>query len=531
MIDARLLARIRKCVSSFMKSQHRKKGLKVFAALAVLYAIAFSGETLWRRRTRAVVLEPSKSSYFHYEFIEIRLSSRDPALRRRWRQSPPKVVVTRGGQPVTTIASIREMALQPDESTGMWSARWPCPWNAPTGVYELKLVEPGDLGERLTARPFSIRRRKPKPVPHRFAVLTLESVRPLRTMKVRTPDGEIKDWRGLFDWVEYIGADAFWVLAGRTPGDRPQEVWLSHNLPMIPELAKESRRRGIKFGVYVMCYLTLSSDRLSRYEYALDVQDGRPVPTRAISIRDPRRAEDVGALLERMRDIPEVDYLGLDYIRNPLGGYELVDDFYREMPVSPPPGWDKLSREERMVYFVRKKIMRLDRDFIDAWQWWRAHRVAGIVRGIKARLGDSKPLWAFTLTWDKGWHHGQDPVMMNDAGVDADALMLYEADESQFAAMMRDWSRYVRKDDVQLIVGDVIDWNLHQKHPEGPKEFYRRTVEAINKIHADGMATGVFFHDLDRALWGRLGPWDSRAWMDEARRAVQYFKASGVVAR
>ena len=80
----------------------------------------------------------------------------------------------------------------------------------------------------------------------------------------------------------------------------------------------------------------------------------------------------------------------------------------------------RLSKDERIVWLARKKIMRRDRGFIDAWQWWRAHRVAGIVRRIKAEIGDQKKLWAFTLTWDRGWHHGQDAVMMNDAGVDAD---------------------------------------------------------------------------------------------------------------
>jgi hypothetical protein len=187
-----------------------------------------------------------------------------------------------------------------------------------------------------------------------------------------------------------------------------------------------------------------------------------------------------------------------------------------------------------MVYFARKKVMRRDLDFIDAWQWWRAHKVAAIVRRVKAELGDKKPLWAFTLTWDKGWHHGQDPVMMNDAGVDIDALMLYEATAEQFDFMVRNWNRYVRRSDVQLIVGDVLDWSLHQKSPDGPKEFYRRAASAIDNIYADGPAYGVFVHDLHLALKGNLGSWGTRGWMDEARRAIRHMKEAvrpGVAAR
>ena len=204
----------------------------------------------------------------------------------------------------------------------------------------------------------------------------------------------------------------------------------------------------------------------------------------------------------------------------------VVDDFYADMAgiISAPAEFSRLSREERMVYFARKKAMRKDMAFIDAWQWWRAHRASAVLRRLKSEIGDSKPLWAFMLTWDKGWHHGQDAVMFNDAGVDAEALMLYEADAAQYKALLSDWSGYVRRGDAQLIVGDVVDWPLHQSDPDGPKEFYRRTVLAAAGIYADGPARGVFVHDLGRALWGRLGPWSTRDWMNSARAAIRRFK-------
>ena len=411
---------------------------------------------------------------------------------------------------------------------GSWSGRWPCPWNAATGEYRLELSSPAVAAERIRTMPFRIARRRPQALPQGLAVLTCECDLPFAGLKVPTPDGRVKDWRGLLDWVEYVGADAFWVLGGRSPGEKPGEVWLSYNLPIIPEMAKECHRRGIKFGVYVQCFLTMSGkERLPGYEYALEVRDGRTVPTRSISLRSEQRVRDVAGLLRRFRDIPGVDYLGVDYIRNALGGVELVDEFYRDMAgvVSAPAEFAHLNREERMVYFARKKSMRKDLAFIDAWQWWRAHRVSGIIRRLKAEVGGSRPLWAFVLTWDKGWHHGQDPVMFNDAGVDAEALMLYEADAPQYSALLSDWRRYVARGDAQLIVGDVVDWPLHQRSPDGPKEFYRRTVRAVDGIYSDGPARGLFVHDVGRALWGRLGAWSTRAWLDEARAAIRHLKA------
>lgn len=176
-----------------------------------------------------------------------------------------------------------------------------------------------------------------------------------------------------------------------------------------------------------------------------------------------------------------------------------------------------------MTWLARKKIMRRDMEFVDAWQWWRARRVALIVKEIKARLG-GKALWAFTLTWDKGWHHGQDPVMMNDAGVDIDALMFYEADKPQYASMVKSWNQYIRRSDVQVLPGNIFDWGLHQKDPEGPKEFGRRLRLAVDEVYADGPAPGIFYHDVARLLWGRLGPWGTKPWADEAAALSRYVK-------
>src|SRR6185295_13518685 len=109
---------------------------------------------------------------------------------------------------------------------------------------------------------------------------------------------------------------------------------------------------------------------LKRYEYAQEIQDGRMRPTRAISIRDPNRPDDLAAFYKTYAAMPEVDFIGLDYIRNAMGGYELGDDFFREMPGAvPPPGWDTLSPERKNWTFEHMKVFQKDKDFIDRWQW------------------------------------------------------------------------------------------------------------------------------------------------------------------
>ncbi len=499
------------------------RGLVLLEAVALLYVAVFA---LWsvRVRHRELKLAASKLEHLHYDIVELSLVCGDPALDESFSAVAPRFVVMRGSETLTTIAGIREMSAR-RVAPGLWTARWPVPWNAPPGDYRPALLGRPDLAERLTVSPFKIARRKPKPMPKGFVVATLESVAPLASMQVKGPDGNMTDWRGLLDWAKYIGADAFFMLGGQTPGIGKDVIWVDANLKMIAKVAAECRKRGLQFGVYAMFSLTMSKEVLSGYEYGLEIKDGKPVVTRAISIRDRKRVSDVAAFLKPFADDPNVDWVGLDYIRNALGGYELVDDFVVEMPgVFVPPEWRKLTRDERMIWLARKKIMRRDLEFVEAWEWWRARRVALIVREIKARL-NGKPLWVFTLTWEKGWHHGQDPVMMNDAGADIDALMFYEADKPQYAAMMKSWNEYVKINDVQLLPGDIFDWGLHQKDEVGPAEFGRRLKAAVSGVYGDAPARGVFFHDMARLIWGRLGPWGTRGWADEALKISRFVKS------
>ncbi len=496
--------------------------LALLAAVAALGAGVFS----WRRREarrRVVTLAAERLSYLHYDLVGLRLTESDPALEREFAASPPRVAVLRGGVPVTTVGGIRETTLR-RAAPGVWAAKWPVPWNAPAGEYLPALVGRGDLAGRLRAAPFRVARRVPAPLPRPFVVATLEETGALSGLRLRGPDGRVEDWRALLDWTQALGANALLVLAGRSPGRRPGQVWDDSNAEFLPVLARACRRRGILFGAYAMYSLTTSTRPVGGYEYAQGVRDGRPVPTRAISLRDRRRADDVVRLLKPLAADPDVSFVGLDYIRNALGGDELASDFVAEMPGVPaPPEWPRLSRAEREVWLARKIAMHEDAAFLDAWDWWRARRAALLVREIKSRLGGTKPLWAFTLTWDRGWQHGQDPVMMNDAGVDYDGLMFYQADKAQYAAMMRDWRGYAARGDVQLVPGDIFDWDLHQKDPAGPAEFGRRLRLAVDSVYRDGPARAVFFHDLSRLLWrGRLGRWGALGWAAQARELSRY---------
>ena len=471
-----------------------------------------------------ITLSPLKSAYYHDELLGVKLSTRNTEWSRHWREAPPVIkLVTPSGDPAQGPGGIASFYMTYDAADSEWRGVFPCPWNAPSGQYKLELE--GDYGKNTPSASVEIARRVPAKIPPHMVVLTLEYAGDYNSIKIKLPDGTMTGREGVALWAKNLGADAVWVLVGKTEG-KGGKPWNPVALEAVHDMAIQCHKHGIKFGVWVMCYLTHieNNNFFPRYQWALEVENGQPKKVRSISLLDPTRPDDIADMLLQFKAMKEVDYLGLDYIRNALGGYDLVDRFYQEMPWAPKPaGWDAMTANRKLAAFAAVKIARKDHNFIDAWQWWRAHRVGEIVRHIKSRVGNDKPLWAFTLGWEKGWQHGQDPVMMNDAGVDMDSVMLYEATSEQYADMMKDWSGYINRKDVQIVAGNVIDWPLHQG--KGIPEYRKRFSTAMRGMYGDGNSKGLFVHDLSRLLWGRKGPLSTADWANATRSVISEFRS------
>jgi len=508
---------------------------------ALILALVFLGVYFTSGKARfgnpRITLEPISPEFNHDEFIEYTLRVEPQWYKSKFLKLDLTARVLRNGKAVRTIGEQKNMPFFYDEKEGRWTGKWPCPWNADEGVYQVELATGsvplvGNVG--LIEKPFSITGRTPAAFPNGFAVLTVEDLDDIRGIHWKGPNGERGDWRVLVDWAKFIGADALWILSADSGGyslkpadDHP---WNDRAPSTLRMLGKECHRQGIKFGVWAMCYLIGGTPAHSpNYQYAWEYDKGQLIDgreksgRRAVSMLDPKRPHDIAKLLSQWAAIPEVDYVGLDYIRNALGGFEMVDEFVKDMRIPVPDNWGTLSKNERMLWLARKKVARKDDAFIDAWQWWRAHKTSHVIRTIKAVVGD-KPLWVFTLSWDKGWQHGQDPIMFRDAGADMDAIMLYQCDKEQFSTITHDWERYLRHGQVNLLAGDCIDWILHQRDPAGPEEFKRRILMGYHHLSRGGDAKGVFFHDLLRALRGRMGPWTTQDWMKMIREVITEIK-------
>jgi hypothetical protein len=499
-----------------------------------------------------ITVYTSKPGYYHYEFIRILVK---PNLRYTTlaHVTPQEfidntsVYVARCDsathkeiKPVTTIGNKKMFKLIHDTtSAGTYYVDWPCPWNVQNGEYKpvLLLKEKARVAKGSTpliVKSFFITSRNPGSIEKLtgfpiLSVLTFENLNPIDGLVMKKPDGTKTDWTGIIDWTLYTGANAFWCLGGSTmyyDKPLPEEFpWITYNFGSYGKVGRELHKHGIKFGVWAIGYLTFgNTDKApKKYKYAIDYRNGKLEKTRSVSLSDETRIIDLANFYKRLEKIPEIDFYGIDYIRNALGGYELVDEFVTEMNIQVPPDFLKKSFDDRMKWLARKKIDRKDKPFIDQWQWWLAHKSATNLHKIITLAGIKKPFWAYTLSWEKGWQHGQDPVMMSDAGADIDAVMLYECTRQQYDGLVKDWNSYkLTHERVNLIVGDVVDWPLHQStlNPAGPEELYYRTVTAVKKFYIDGYCKGVFIHDLSRALWGRTGPWPAKQWLKSGKNSI-----------
>jgi hypothetical protein len=496
-----------------------------YAIWFLLLAAGITGYILFHRAYyNKIFLAPVKTAYYHDDFLRVTLSSRNKGWIRDWQAAPPVIkLLSPSGEEQRGPGGLDRFYMTYDAARKEWDGVFPCPWNAPPGKYAAALG--GDYDGQKPSAEIDITRRVPAKIPPHFVVLTMEYANDYGSMRIKSPDGKVIGREAVALWARHLGADAVWVLVGKTEGHCGQP-WNPVDFDAVHDLAIQCHKHGLKFGVWTMCYLTHIQDGnfFPRYQWALEVENGAPVKVRSISLLDPTRPDDIADMLLKFKAMKEVDYLGLDYIRNALGGYELMDRFYQEMPWAPKPaGWDKLGEQRRMAAFASMKIARKDHDFIDAWQWWRAHRVGEIVRHIKSRVGSDKPMWAFTLGWEKGWQHGQDPVMMNDAGIDMDSVMLYEATSDQFADMLKDWSGYIRRGDVQIVAGNVIDWPLHQD--KGLPEYRLRFSKAMRGMYGDGNSKGIFIHDLTRLIGGRKGPLSTEQWAESTRAVISEFRS------
>lgn len=476
------------------------------------------------RPTRPLQVYTSKRSYYRYELVEI-LADYRPDLRTPASNGTLSAKVYVNNRLVKTVADMSEVPLTWDSESKLWRGRFPIPWNPPLGDYEvLVTAQPDNPGAVLKATAsFQVVGREPPAVPAGLTVIAVENYSDLNVRKLPGLDGTPGDYRRIVDWAEYMGADAVFCLAGMTDGT-PRYDRSGRLLPFRPDIlhftkliSAEAKRRGLLYGAWVMSFM-MQVRNFEKFGYrpsiGYDHTTGLLTHSYHISIGDRKRLDDLVEVVKELDRNPNIDYIGLDYIRTGhVDGYELVDEVVADMSIPVPPNWDRMGPRERIVWFARKIKVEKDESVIEKWRWWRAHKVALNVKEVIERSGTRKPVWLFTLGWEHGKQHGQDPLMFNDAGITYDAVMLYEANQQQFRQVLVDWRKYLRARQVNILCGNSVDITLLDSPVlTPPEEIVRRTVAGSQQLLFGGLTDGVFWHDLTRAFWGRKGEYSTKEW-------------------
>jgi len=493
------------------------KSALVSCALALaLTSLSLNG----RRPGSGLAVSADRAEYLRHQLVRLEVRP-DSALFMDSSKTPAVARFYHADTLVAGVGRMDSVALKWDPAERAWRGTWAPPWNPPLGPYKAMVTVP--LSDTLVLRDsasFAVTARAPKKIPDGFCVMTIESSVNLLNVRLGSPYGTPRAWDNFADWARFLGADAVWYSVGWTiegrRGTTDREPWIRDNFRVFPKYAEECRKRGLAFGGYVGSYLLWGPHlRKLKYDYSWEYSKGRLYRNHHVDLDDAKRRADIVSVVKQLEADPNVDYIGLDYIRPGAGGFESVDSFMANMNIEAPAGWEKYDRRRRMLW-VAERVRPLSYTPVHLrWQWWQARRSAVAVERILAESGVTKPVWGFTLGWDKGHEHGQDPPMMNDAGLDLDAMMIYESNAQQCFEMTNVWSKYLKGDEVQMMAGQQIDWVLLQKSvvPRAPEEFYWRLTDAIKGTTDGGRLKRLFWHDMFRGIRGRKGPHTSQEWL------------------
>jgi hypothetical protein len=360
---------------------------------------------------------------------------------------------------------------------------------------------------------FKLKRRPLPQIRAGISIVDLEMNKSIKDMHFFDPEGRETDYRAILEWAHFMNADMIWILSGETTTFKrrnrlsPWDIGPLENLRLIKEIAEDY---SIEIGAYIMSFYVPGKHGIpDMYKPGIgyNSEQDKLYDSKHISLSSEERIQDIVELAGQFQKDPDIHYIGFDFIRTGRGdGYELASQVIVDTNIVTPSGWENYSAADKIKWFARKIEVERDPLCIEKWRWWRAHRVAEIVKRVIEEANITKPVWVYTLGWNHGKEHGQDPIMFFDAGVTYDAVMLYEANQSQFARLLVHWNEYIEKGQGNILVGSSVDHTLlDSDYLDPPDEFFRRNREGYRNIVRNGFAKGIFFHDIARAFWGRKG--------------------------
>ena len=409
-----------------------------------------------------------------------------------------------------------------------YQASWFYGWKVATGDYKAVLYYKGNIVSKIS---FNIISRQPIEFNKTFSSINLEYNQPLKRL-INNPDGKkVPFEQALVEWMDYGHLDAFLTLAGETTGwgnITPEKPWEYYPVRNLQILGPELNRKDKLVGAYIMCFYTPNNGWIKGgYKPAKGINaDGTIRYGSFISFKDKKRFYDIVNMARYLNSLEYVHFIGFDFIRfGELVGYENADEFVKDMNIVVPGDWKRLGEDEKAIWLgQRLQGGKANSSIKEKWNLWIAHKTANFIFEVRREAGITKPIWVFTLGWNHGMGHGQEPYFFQDAGVFADFVMLYEATPEMFLQMKKSWMEYLKDETLNYVAGNQIDAFLNQSiYGYNPVEEYNyRLKTAFN--YAPYYARGMFIHDISRAFWGRKGNFSFYEWFVSGFSALSYLR-------
>ncbi len=462
-----------------------------------------------------------KKSYYRFEVERFRLRGNIDPFKC-------SIEIYRNGTNVGSYMGPKRLYFT--KISGCYAANWVEGWKPETGIYKAVLFYDNNPVKTTS---FEIIARKPLEFKKTLSIVSLEYNQSIMKRPVYSSRGQKTDFlSGLIDWMDYGKIDAFFALTGETTGwgnisaDKPWEYYPLKNLQTIGTALHAAKKM---VGAYIMCFYTPHGGwEKAGYKPAmgLDPYNGiGPSSRNFVSFNDEKRFRDIVNFARYLNSLDYVDFIGFDFVRfGELAGYENADEFIADMNVETPSGWKNYTGDDRMLWLGRKLQGEENSPVKEKWNLWIAHKTADFIYRVRNCAGITKPIWVFTLGWDHGREHGQDPYFFQDAGVFSDFVMLYEASPDMFEAMKKSWTAYLGDETLNYIPGNQIDSVLLKSmYGYNPVEEYSyRLKSAVS--YAPYFSRGVFIHDMSRAFWGRLGDYSSLEWLISGLSSVSFVR-------
>ncbi len=524
----------------------RRRGLKVAAAILLLIGLCCAGYTTLRSnrgtgilsvKTQDADLMPELPSGVvkRYEVLTFAIRRSREAQGRQGLWSATAQVY-RGGVLVETVGKQTVVKLRSEPHDRRLVGHWPVPYNPLPGSYLVRMTVTWPNPRRVETYEsvFTVQPVTPHLLPPGFAALSFEGGQRLEPDRIPPLDGEgPESYRHVAEWTRFIGADALFFLAAQT------SVWgefRKKEFPFNPRDLETARRygkamheAGLKMGTYLTTFRVVG-DRWDKAPYRFTTGYDREGDSLRsidfISLYDQSRQDHVVELLKRFQDDATVDYIGMDYVRTGTGGYEMVDEFVEEMDEPTPPEYKGWTAEERALWLARRVEKEKLVNTVRRFEWWRARKVALTLKSMFERAKVTKPVFTYTLGWEMGHQHGQDPAMYVDAGVGINSIMLYQRGPEQVREMKQHWPPYLARGNGMYVMGEMVDFNWVQRSidPPAPEELYHRMVETFSNWFPQNVSLGMYWHDLYRLLRGTKGPYGTMEWTLAGAKAFTFMR-------